>query len=202
MRRPKTSHLNAHQLQPRAFAECSETFCHFCIHSFVWRVPRWGSSCASVGKVCKGFRLAVFVWFTLLFCLFFCCCSCCCSCYFFPLGSKWMSQFILRYTASQVERAMQKGLRAWVHNHIHIHIHFLVHVRSQIQARVGSVWRRKVQASQNKACHSLLGIITICWFASLNTKQQKRRQKIKKERNNNPKEKRKWNGTRKDKVEV
>lgn len=75
-----------------------------------------------------------------------------------------MSQFILRYTASQVERAMQKGLRAWVHNHIHIHIHIhvLVHVRSQIQTRAGSVWRRKVQASQNKACHSLLGIITIC----------------------------------------
>lgn len=85
MRRPKTSHLNAHQLQPRAFAECSETFCHFCIHSFVWRMPRRGSPCASVGKVCKGFRLAVFVWFTLLFSLFFCCCSCCCSCCFFFL---------------------------------------------------------------------------------------------------------------------
>lgn len=86
MRRPKTSHLNAHQLQPRAFAECSETFCHFCIHSFVWRMPRRGSPCTSVGKVCKGFRLAVFVWFTLLFSLFFCCCSCCCSCYFFSFG--------------------------------------------------------------------------------------------------------------------
>lgn len=122
MRRPKTSHLNAHQLQPRAFAECSETFCHFCIHSFVWRMPQRGSPCASVGKVCKGFRLAVFVWFTLLFSLFFCCCSCCCSCYFFSFGFEMnvSIHFTLHCVPSRARHAKRTaGLGSQSHPHPH-----------------------------------------------------------------------------------
>lgn len=163
MRRPKTSHLNAQQLRANA-----ETFCHFCIHSFVWRGGCEGRPV--VGKVCKGFRLAVFVWFTLLFCLLLLLLLFC-SCFFFGFEMNVSIHFTLHCVPSGARHAKRTaGLSSQSHRPPHSHLR-------SFRFRLRSVWRRKVQASQNKPCHSLLGIITICWFASLNTKQQKRRQK-------------------------
>lgn len=75
-----------------------------------------------LGKVCKGFRLAVFVWFTLLFSLFFCCCSCCCSCYFFSFGFEMnvSIHFTLHCVPSGARHAKRTaGLGSQSHPHPH-----------------------------------------------------------------------------------
>lgn len=115
-------HTWMHNSSPWAFAECCETFATFaftalcaslcvCVLECLWvcMCGNGRSAWLVVGKVCKGSQLAVFLFFVSCF-----------SVVFFFLGSKWMSQFILRYSASQVERAMQKGLRAWVNIQIQL----------------------------------------------------------------------------------
>lgn len=106
-----------------------------------------------VGKVCNGFRLAVFVWFTLLFCLLL-------FLFFLWVRMNVSIHFTLHCVPSGARHAKRTaGLSSQSHRPPHSHSRLRLR---PLRFRLRSVWRRKVQASQNKPCHSLLGIITIC----------------------------------------